>query len=359
MKTVLYDRHIALGAKMVDFSGWSMPVFYKGVVPEHHAVRKHAGIFDISHMGRIKVFGPAAEEFLDFLSTNTIKGKAPGSATYTVWANDKGGSVDDVIVYKEDATHFFVVVNAGNRQVDLDHLHHYGTNFEVSIEDCFDSEGMLAIQGPEALEIGQRILPQLNGLAPMHFIKSFYHHHEIFLSGTGYTGAGGFEVYAPKDVIVDLWDRFLNLGAVPVGLGARDTLRMEMGYALYGHELTPAIAPNESVAAWTVHLTKKSFVGEAQIRSLEKAEYKRAAQGIILLDKGVLREGYDVYDHGNKIGVLTSGTFSPTLNTGIGIALMDKKLKTGTEVNVLIRERPIKAKIVKLPFIKTLDKIHE
>ena len=352
MRTPLYDRHVALGAKMVDFAGWEMPVQYQGIIPEHLAVRNHAGIFDVSHMGRVEIEGRDAEVFLDHLSTNALRGKAPGSATYTVWPTHQGGSVDDVIVYKQDPQHYFVIVNAGNRQKDYEHLKREAAPYAVTLQDHYNDEGILAIQGPQAIAYGLRVWPELAHVKPMHFIQARFQGMPLLVSGTGYTGAGGFEVYGPKDAIVALWDHFQQEGIPPIGLGARDTLRLEMGYALYGHELSDTIAPNESVSAWTIKWDKGDFLGKDAMQVLESSPKKRSEHGIVLLERGVPREGYVVFKDGQAIGHVTSGTHSPTLNQGIAIVLVTGQLKPGDRVEVQIRSQRVPAQVVQLPFIK-------
>jgi len=346
MRTALYERHKTLGAKMVDFNGWEMPVQYKGIIAEHHAVRNAVGMFDVSHMGRIVIQGEDAEPFLDFLSTNKIAGKPDFTATYTVWSNSHGGTVDDVIVYKKDSHHFFVIVNAGNRHKDLEHLVSQRKNYRVTIEDKFKDEGILAIQGPLALETFAKIIPEVKNLKSMHFLV----HGDMILSGTGYTGSGGLEVYAPHQIVVSLWDQLIKLGVEPIGLGARDTLRLEMGYALYGHELSDTISPKESVSSWTIK--NKNYFGKD---TLENKNH-RQAYGVILADKGIAREGYPVFKDGSQIGVVTSGTLSPTLNKAIAIVLVDGKVTLGDSVDIKIRQNFVKAHIVELPFLKKDDK---
>lgn len=359
MKTVLYERHVALGAKIVQFSGWEMPVQYRGIIPEHHAVRQKAGIFDVSHMGRVVVEGHDAEKFLDYLSTNKIAGKPDLSATYTVWCNPNGGCVDDVIVYREGRNRFFVIVNAGNRQKDLEHLIQYSQGFDVKIQDRYVEDGILAVQGPNAIAVASKIFPEALSLKPMHFVPASYQDKALILSGTGYTGAGGIEIYAPLEIIGDLWDALLasgrEEGILPVGLGARDTLRLEMGYALYGHEISDKIAPIESVSAWTVKWDKEDFLGKGSLERLQQSSTKRSEHGIVLVDRGIAREGYEVVQSGKRIGVVTSGTHSPTLNKSIAIVLSAKVLREGEEVEIKIRENLCKAKAVKLPFIHTKE----
>jgi aminomethyltransferase len=332
---------------MVPFAGWEMPIQYKSILAEHQAVREKVGLFDVSHMGFIAVRGPDAEALLDYLSTNQIAGKKSGTATYTVWANEKGGSVDDLIVYKNSDEDFFVIANAGNRQKDLDHLKKYAEGKNVEIQDRFEDFGILALQGPNALPLLSTLYPEVEKIKPMHFIQK----DNFYISRTGYTGAGGFEIYAPNDKIVQLWDLLLQKGVAygiePTGLGARDTLRLEMGYALYGHELTDTIAPNESVADWTIKWDKPNFLGKKELEELKRHPY-----AVQLLEKGIARQGFPVLSNDQKIGEVTSGTFSPTLNQAIALILVDRSLKIGDIVNIQIRNTTCQAQVVELPFVR-------
>jgi aminomethyltransferase len=355
MKTPLHQAHVALGAKLVPFAGWEMPVYYQGIIQEHQAVRAYAGLFDVSHMGRILVEGKEAETFLDYLSTNKIIGKSSGLSTYTVLCREDGSCVDDVIIYKQDETHFFLVVNAGNRQKDLDHLLAYAPTFQVTVKDCFKQEGILALQGPQSVEILSSLFPSVKSLKNRCFITESFQGHPIVLSSTGYTGETGFELYVPSSVIVNLWTRLLEcgkpLGLIPVGLGARDTLRLEMGYALYGHELSDEISPTETVAAWTIKWDR-NFLGKEALERLRASNHMRVEYGVFLLDKGIAREGYDVVKDGRMIGYVTSGTFSPTLQKAIAIILVNEHLDAGDRVQVRVRDHLCQAEVVSLPFLK-------
>lgn len=359
MQTVLYGRHCALGAKIVPFAGWEMPIHYqKGILAEHQAVRQAVGLFDVSHMGRILIKGPDAERFLDYLSTNKIADKANGTATYTVWCNETGGCVDDVIVYKQSPDQFFVIVNASNRQKDLQHLLHYQSAFQVHIEDHFEEDGILALQGPQAGPLLATFFPEVKAIKSMHFLSlpDPDQEHCLIISRTGYTGAGGFELYAPNPQIAKWWDILLEKGEAfgiePVGLGARDTLRLEMGFALYGHEINEKIAPNESVSGWTIKWQKERFIGKTALEELEKSSHKRAEYGIKLIDPGIAREGYTVFKGGIPIGEVTSGSFSPTLHQAIALILSTAHLKEGDQVEVQIRHNRCQAQVVSIPFIK-------
>lgn len=354
MQTALLENHRALGGKIVDFCGWQMPVQYKGVIQEHQAVRSSIGIFDVSHMGRILVEGLGAEALLDYLSTNNIAGKEDGSATYTVWCTEEGTVVDDLIIYRESATRFFIVVNAANRDKDLIHLLHYSNARDVFIYDRYHEDGILAVQGPKTLELIFQLFPETQNLEPMHFISVPYKGEQIVISRTGYTGEEGVEIYVSNQLIVGLWDELLEkgrpYGIEPVGLAARDTLRLEMGYALYGHELSDGIMPIESVSAWTIKWDKPDFLGKHALELSLRAHKFRHEYGIVLNDKGIAREGYAVFFEGTQIGKVTSGTLSPTLHQSIAIILVDKKLKEGDSVDVRIRRNLCSAQIVNLPF---------
>lgn len=354
MKTCLYDRHVNLDAKIINFSGWEMPLQYAGIRQEHLAVRNKVGIFDVSHMARIIIEGEEAEQFLDYLSTNKMKGKKDLSATYTVWCAENGGCVDDLIVYKKDATHFFVIVNASNREKDLLHLKKESLPFKVKIIPLF-SDGILALQGPRASALMQKIFPEASEIKTMHFKSFSYRDQEMILSATGYTGAGGFEIYGTSASIVSLWDRLLLEGRPfeiqPIGLGARDTLRLEKGYALYGHELSDEILASETVSSWTIKWEKPTFLGKAALEKYENSSKKRYEYGMMLLGEGVARENCPVFKAGKSIGRVTSGTFSPSLNKAIAIVLVQQKLEIGEMVEVQVRQNFVNAKIVDLPFI--------
>lgn len=355
MRTVLYDRHLALGAKMISFAGWEMPIHYQGVLAEHQVVRQSVGLFDVSHMGRIHVSGVDAERLLDWLSTNRIKGKSAGSASYTVWSHVHGGSIDDVIIYKGDDTHFFIIVNASNRDKDLNHLKEQALleECDVEIQDAFHQTGILSLQGPLAFPLLVSLVPEVQSLKSMHFLSL---DQELTISRTGYTGAGGFELYGSSEKIVEWWDRLMDkgkeYGIQPIGLGARDTLRLEMGFALYGHELSDTIAPTESVSAWTVKWDKPRFLGLEALKKLERSPTKRWAYGVRLLEKGIARQGYQVLQNDQVIGEVTSGSFSPTLNEGIALILVQNPLQIGDQVILQIRQNFCRAQVVELPFVR-------
>jgi len=358
MKTALYEHHRALGAKLIDFGGWEMPLQYSSIVHEHQIVRSKVGIFDVSHMGRILVEGLGAEALLDYLSTNQIADKPDGTATYTIWCDEKGKCIDDLLVYRVSSTQFFVIVNASNREKDLDHLLHYSAGRDVTINDRYHEDGILAVQGPNADMLIAKIFPDAEALSPMSFIVDSYEGEPVVISATGYTGAGGVEICGPNSIIVKLWEELLKegeeYGIEPIGLGARDTLRLEAGYALYGHELSGKIAPIETVSAWTVKMNKLDFLGKSALQKLEASKQKRREYPVVLGGKGIAREGFPVYLEDRQIGVVTSGTFSPTLNQAIALVLVDKNLKVGDTIEIQIRQNRCPAEVVSLPFIGTV-----
>lgn len=361
MRTILYPEHVAQGAKMVDFAGWEMPIQYGGIVHEHHVVREKVGLFDVSHMGCIEVSGPDAEACLDFLSTNQISGKKQGQAVYTVWANREGYSVDDVIVFCLEKGRFLVVVNAGNREKDLAHLKAESARFDVCLSSHYDDMGILAVQGPKSIEVVRSLFPGVEEIKFFRSAPALFEGEEGMLSRTGYTGETGVELYFPNQVLRSLWNQLLekgkDWGIEPVGLGARDTLRLEMGFALYGHELSESISPLESVAAWTVRLKKESFLGKEAMERLERSGEQRYQVGLRLLDRGIAREGSAIFKEQDQLGEVTSGTQSPTLQKAIAIAMVRQPLEVGDQVEVEVRQRRLKAEVVPLPFVQLEAKV--
>ncbi|MDP1836837.1 MAG: glycine cleavage system aminomethyltransferase GcvT [Chlamydiales bacterium] len=355
MRTALYERHVALGAKIVDFAGWEMPISYKGIISEHMAVRKAVGIFDVSHMGRILVTGPEAESFLHFVSTNNVVGQADQTAIYTVLPNEDGGSIDDAIIYRESATKLFIIVNAANRQKDLEHLRKMARQYKVTLTPRYSEDGIIAIQGPTAEPLVRDLFPGTWQLKAMRFMPVMFGQTEVILARTGYTGSGGFEIIAPNDIIGEIWDAALSLGArydlQPVGLGARDTLRLEAGFALYGHELADDIAATESISAWTVKW-KKDFLGQEALVRLQQTNDRRMQHGALLDEEGVPRAGCTVFQGGREIGVVTSGSHSPCLGRGIAIVMVNSNLAIGEMIEIEVRGRRLRSEVVKLPFYK-------
>lgn len=348
-KTALYDRHQSLGAKMVEFGGWEMPLHYGSILQEHKTVRNAAGIFDVSHMGRVSVEGPDAEKLLDHLSTNVIAGKKIGSAIYTIWCNEKGGSIDDLIVYKVDQDRFFVVFNASNREKDLNHLRLQVGDLQVMITDHYERGAILAVQGPHVRDLLAEFFPSLQAMGSMQVQPIVWNQFPLYLATTGYTGVGGCEICGDQEPIVALWDQLMARGIAPCGLGARDTLRLEMGYALYGHEISETIAPTESVCRWAVKMKKENFVGRAALEVLEST--RRFPAALLVKERGIAREGDSVVLDDSIIGRVTSGSFSPMLSKGIALALVDRYLEAGTSLSVEVRGQKLSVEVVGLPFI--------
>ncbi len=352
MRTPLYERHAALGAKIVPFAGWEMPVQYAGGIREHQAVRNDVGLFDVCHMGHVIVEGPDAEVFLDHLLPVDVKSKSVGRGFYAVMCHETGGTVDDVIVLKETPYRFHVVVNASNRIKDLNHLQKYAAPFDVDISARYDDNGILALQGPKAADVIRSLFPAAATLRPMEMIVGTFENEVLYISRTGYTGSGGFEFIIPLKVVGALWDQLLmagrEFGIQPIGLGARDTLRLEMGYALYGHELSDTISPIESVAAWSMQMGKGRFVGKEALVAIEPKH--RYAKGVLMVDQGIPRDGYKVFYRDREVGVVTSGGYSPMLEKGIALVLIDEPLTENEQVEILIRTNKHNARVVSLPF---------
>lgn len=352
-RTPLYDTHRQLQAKIVDFAGWEMPVQYQGILQEHQAVRTSAGLFDVSHMGRIAIEGKDAGALLNHLCTQEIQSKQPGSVTYTVWCNQNGFAIDDLLVYKVSETSYFVVANASNREKDFNHLLVQAKGRDVKITPAYKNEGILALQGPNSIAILKTLFPEVAALQPMHLLTTTFQQTPFILSRTGYTGEVGFEVFLQQSQLVPLWNALMALGGIqPAGLGARDTLRLEMGYALYGHELSETIYPTESVASWTVKLDH-DFLGR---RAIEQVTNPRHQYGVLLREPGIARQGCEVYLADKAIGVVTSGTYSPTLRQAIAIVFVEQKLKPRDMVAIQIRDKRVQAEVVKLPFVHFKEK---
>ncbi len=353
MKTPLHERQLAMGAKMVGFNGWEMPVQYKGVIAEHNAVRNAVGLFDVSNMGRIQIEGPEAEIMLDYLSTNRISNHPDLSVVYTVFCKLDGGCIDDCLVYRINNQKFYLIVNGGNRSTDLMFFKMVAESYNVRVIPLFDNEGILALQGPKSWKVLSKVFPDLAPLIKMHFVETTYDGKAATISRTGYTGEDGFEIVVPSDSVVRLWDALLSAGKdegiEPAGLGARDALRLEMGYALYGHELSRTIAPVESVAAWTIKWDR-DFLFKKALEGILKNPNRRWSFGVIMDDKAIPREGCKVFLKDKEIGIVTSGGFSPSLNAAIAIVLVREDLPEGQQVEIEIRDQKRLAHRVNLPF---------
>ena len=359
-KTPLNAVHRQLKARMVDFGGWEMPVQYSGVIVEHQAVRTTAGLFDVSHMGEIEVSGSSAQEFLQYATTNDVTRLTNGQVQYTALCYEHGGVVDDLTLYRFTAEHFMLCVNAANIANDLAWLQSLATSgnyADLTITDGSDNYGLLALQGPQALSILAPLTSvNLDELTYYHFSAGTVADIDLLISRTGYTGEDGFELYCPSGSTAALWQTLLDTGMpyglIPCGLGARDTLRLEKGYALYGHEISAEILPLEARLGWITKLDKGDFVGRAALLKARELGIARQLIGLKLTVPGVPRQGYPVLCDERAVGFVTSGTSSPTLKQGIALALVDSQAATsGQSWQIEIRQSAKNAEKVALPFV--------
>lgn len=350
-KTPLYLCHQQSGAKLVDFAGWEMPLHYGSQIEEHHKVRKDAGMFDVSHMLPVDVHGEQAQEFLRYVLANDVVKINPGKALYSCMLNEQGGVVDDLIVYQLAPNQYRLIVNAGTRVKDLKWLHVQAENFAVQIVARTDL-AILAVQGPNARsKVSEVVSPAMKN--SINELKAFtcYQHHEWLIARTGYTGEDGFEIILPQTDIVQLWQDLIKTGVAPIGLGARDTLRLEAGLNLYGQDMDEKTTPLVSNLAWTVAFepTDRNFVGRQALATQNQNGIKQQLVGLVLEGKGVLRSHQKVITEGGE-GEITSGSFSPTL--GYAIALARIPVKIGKLCQVMIRDKPFEVRIVKPPFVR-------
>ena len=357
LRTPLYSCHTELRARMVDFAGWDMPVQYTSIVEEHTAVRSAVGVFDISHMGRLWFSGPESLNLVQRLYTNNAASLKDGQARYGLVCNDGGGIRDDVLVYRFNGR-LAMVVNASNRTKILDWIRDHLPRTGVDIADRTQASCMIALQGPGALSCCQELVPaDLKNLRYYFALAAKYHGKECIVSRTGYTGEDGFEFIVPSEEGVRLWTDLCSRGAKPCGLGARDTLRLEAGMPLYGHELTEEIDPFEAGLDWAVKLEKGDFIGRQALLTRRRTGPAKARVGLELDGKRVAREGSGVYWQEQRVGAVTSGTFSPTLNKPIAMGYVENAdAPPGSEYTVDIRGKPSAARIVPLPFYKRPSK---
>lgn len=356
-RTPLFPAHRRAGAKLVEFAGWEMPVQYQGVIDEHRAVRRAAGLFDVSHMGEIEVRGEGALEFCQRLTANDVSRMRVGHAQYNLLLNARGGVIDDVIFYRLDENVFFVCVNASNSEKDFAWLCSRAPS-GLAIENVSDRYAQLALQGPRA----EKILQPLTGavlaeLKSFHFVFAEIASIRCLTARTGYTGEDGFELYCEAGKGLDLWNALLHAGApeglVPAGLGARDTLRLEKAYPLYGHELDDTTTPLEAGLAWVTKLSKPDFIGREVLLKQKEQGVERRLVGLEMLAPGIARAGYGLFHADISIGRVTSGTRSPSLDKSIALGYVAAAHSSiGETVDVEIRGRKIPATIVALPFYR-------
>ncbi len=360
-KIQLYEIHQKT-AKLTFFANFEMPLLYKGVIPEHLAVRNSVGIFDISHMGRMLIEGTEAERFLNYVITNDVSRLSPLNAQYSVMCNEKGGIIDDFVIYRLEEKKFMMVSNATNREKDYNWLVKNARNFNMKINEISDNVAMLAVQGPNTEKILQKISPDdLSKIERFKCANSRLANVEVLLSRTGYTGEDGFEVFiwnaslTNPDNAAKLWNTILeagrNFGIEPCGLGARDTLRLEAGMCLYGNDIDETTTPLEAALSFVVKFQKDNFIGKDALQKQKEEGIKRKRVGIRMIEQGIPRPNCEIYnEQGEKIGCLTSGTFSPLLKCGIGMAYLPlTQAQEGNTVNVKIRDKLTKAKVASFP----------
>ena len=360
LRTPLYERHKALGARLVEFGGWEMPVQYSGILEEHRTVRERAGLFDVCHMGEFMVEGAGALAFLQGLVPNNVARLADHQALYSQILRPDGGTLDDLIIYRMGEGSYMVVVNAGTMEKDWAWFsEQVAGKPDVTLTNASSATGLIALQGPRALAILQPLTPApLADIVYYHCLPGEVAGIACTISRTGYTGEDGFELDCAADTVGELWDKLLEAGKteglLPAGLGARDTLRLEAGYCLYGHELTEQITPLEAGLGWTVKLDKgDDFIGREALATEKAQGLKRKLVGIELTERGVPRAGYPILQNGAVVGELTSGAIGPTIGKPIGIGFMESgEMKPGATVEIEIRGKRIPAVITALPFYK-------
>src|SRR4051812_20284680 len=355
--TPLNSVHRALGAKMVDFGGWDMPVQYSGVIDEHNAVRTAAGLFDVSHMGEIDIRGPEAARLTDYVTTNAVHKLKLGQIQYSGLLYDHGGFVDDILVHKVANDHYFLCVNSSNQEKDFEHIRSQN-KFDAEVEFTSDRYAQLAVQGPRARDIVQKLTPvDLGAIKYYWFADGDVLGLPARIAHTGYTGEDGFELYVPPSEAERVWKEIMQAGAEfgikPCGLGARNTLRLEAKMALYGHEIDASISPLEADLGWIVKLDKGDFVGRDALLKQKESGVRRRLAGFEMRGRGIGRDGYEVYLDGAPAGWVTSGSPSPTLGRNIGLCYLPAaRAQAGTNIQVMIRNQPVDAVTVETPFYK-------
>jgi len=356
--TALTHIHESLGAKILPFAGYNMPILYEGVNAEHETVRNGVGVFDVSHMGEFLLSGPNALALIQKVTTNDASVLTVGKAQYSCLPNNDGGIVDDLIIYKMKDEQYLLVVNASNIEKDWSWISSHN-DLGVEMKDISDDYSLLAIQGPKAVEAMQPLTSvNLSEIKYYHFeVADFAGFEHVIISATGYTGSGGFEIYCKNDQVETIWNKAFEAGASfgikPIGLAARDTLRLEMGFCLYGNDINDTTSPLEAGLGWITKFTK-DFVNSENLKKQKEAGVSRKLVGFELTDRGVPRQDYEIVDkNGNSIGVVTSGTMSPSINKGIGLGYVTtENSAVDSEIFIRIRKNDVAAKVVKLPFYK-------
>jgi aminomethyltransferase len=355
--TPLYEDHRRMGARFVEFFGWRMPVQFAGVIPEHLAVRERAGLFDVSHMGEVMYEGPGALDAVNHVLTNDVAAIEDGQALYSTMCTPEGGIVDDVIAYRFSQEKILVVVNASNVEKDFAWMSGHNPT-DAQVTNRSDELAQLAIQGPEARGIAAQVLgASISDMPPFRHTSVSFEGHDVMVATTGYTGEDGYELYAPNAVASPLLCALFEVGEpkglVPVGLGARDSLRLEMKFALYGNDIDETTNPIEAGLGWTVKLDKQDFVGKQAIAAIKERGITRKLIGFKMVDRGIARHGAVVEAEGEEVGHVTSGTMSPSLKEAIGLAYLPKKMaKRNKTFTIRIRKDLRTAKVVRTPFVR-------
>ncbi|HSU61057.1 MAG TPA: glycine cleavage system aminomethyltransferase GcvT [Bryobacteraceae bacterium] len=356
-RTPLFDVHCASKAKMVDFGGWNMPVQYSSILDEHNAVRTGVGLFDVSHMGEIEIRGPEAGKLVDYVSTNHAAKLKPGQAHYSALLYEHGGFVDDILVHKVSDSEFFLCVNAGNQEKDFDHIRQQN-RFNAEVDFASERYAQLAIQGPKARATLQKLTDtSLESIKYYWFADGTVTGKHARIAHTGYTGEDGFEIYISPSDAPRMWNEVLQAGREfdikPCGLGARNTLRLEAKMALYGHELTASTNPFEADLAWIVKMDKGEFIGRAALEKAVAQHLTRKLTGFEMTERGIGRDGYEIWIEGKPAGWVTSGGPSPTLNKNIGLCYLPiAQAQPGVNLQIMIRNTPVGAVTVPTPFYK-------
>jgi aminomethyltransferase len=356
-RTPLYEEHVKLGARIIDFAGWEMPVKYDSIIEEHKAVRNHVGIFDISHMGEYVLKGSDIIDLLQYLMVNDLKLLEPSKGQYSCMCYENGTVVDDMVYYEETPEKFRMVVNASNRQKDFDWIQEHIGGREVKVKNVSDERCRIAYQGPDS----EDLLQELTDI-DLSTIERFYFAHvklkdmPIFIARTGYTGEQGFELSFAKEYAKNVWNILLDTGAKPAGLGARDSLRLEACYSLYGHEISDEITPIEAGLNWLVKKKEgMDYIGKDILMKQKEQGTSRTLVGLNLKDRGIIRENYKLFKDDQEIGFVTSGGYSPTLEKTIGLALVQKEYsEIGTEMEIEVRGRRLTAEVVSTPFYRNV-----
>ena len=351
-RTPLYDRHVAAGAQMVEFGGWSMPLQYTSMRDEHQTVRQRAGLFDVSHMGEVHLTGPGALAALERLVTNRVEDMEFGQARYTLMCNDAGGIIDDALVYRPQPDVFTVVINAGPREKDVAHMRAV-IGDDCEMQDITDQLALIAVQGPDALRILQAMSDiDLGAIAYYHFQEGHLDGRRANFSRTGYTGEDGFELFLDNDDAAPVWDALVAAGVQPCGLGARDTLRLEAGMRLSGQDIDETTNPLEAGLSWAVKLDKGDFVGRNALSKVKEDGPGRATIGMLPAGRAIARHGAAIVDGDKPVGEVTSGTFSFTLQRAIAMGYIAAENKGSQELKVLVREEAVPVERVPLPFYR-------